>query len=289
MILIYTLSAFADCLIQSTINFQVFLQVFLGGHMSSSSMPVIFVGHGSPMNAIEENQFSQEWEVLGKKLPQPKAIVCVSAHWETVGTQVTAMQNPRTIHDFGGFPRELFEMQYSAPGNPALAATIADAIKSPLILPDEKWGLDHGTWSVLCRMYPDAKIPVIQFSLDHTRDGEYHYNLGQQLSFLRDQGVLIIGSGNMVHNLRMINWNGNAFDWAIEFDEKAKGWLKDGNHEPLIHYQKQGQSAALAINSAEHFLPLLYVLGAQRKGEQVKFFNESVFAGSISMRGLVIE
>jgi 4,5-DOPA dioxygenase extradiol len=241
------------------------------------------------MNAIEDNEFSQEWESLGRQLPEPKAIMCVSAHWETAGTQVTAMDRPRTIHDFGGFPRDLFEMQYSAPGSPDLAETVTNTIKTPLIAFDQKWGLDHGTWSVLCRMYPDAKIPVIQLSLDRTRDGEYHYDFGKQLGFLREQGVLIVGSGNIVHNLMMINWNGQAFDWATEFDEKVKKWILDGNHEPLIHFQKQGREAALATNSAEHYLPLLYALGAQRKGEKVHFFNESVFAGSISMRGLVIE
>jgi 4,5-DOPA dioxygenase extradiol len=256
--------------------------------MESKLMPVVFVGHGSPMNAIEDNEFSRAWEALGKKLPKPSAIVCVSAHWETPGTQVTAMENPRTIHDFGGFPRELFEMQYPAQGNPALAAAIVNTIKSPEVKPDQRWGLDHGTWSVLCKMYSKADIPVIQFSLDRTRKGEYHYDLGRQLKFLREQGVLIIGSGNIVHNLMMIDWDGPAFDWASEFDEKAKNWILDEDHEPLIHFEKQGQSAALAINSAEHYLPLLYVLGAQEKGEPVEFFCESIFAGSLSMRGMVI-
>lgn len=256
--------------------------------MTSKTMPVIFVGHGSPMNALEDNEFSQTWEALGHRLPKPGAIVCISAHWETVGPQVTSMEKPRTIHDFGGFPRELFEMLYPAPGSPALADSVIKGIQSPEIKPDLHWGLDHGSWSVLCRMYPKADIPVIQFSLDRTRSGEYHYNLGQQLKFLRKQGVLIVGSGNIVHNLMMINWNGAAFDWASEFDEKAKNWILKEDHEPLIHFEKQGRSATLAINSAEHYLPLLYVLGAQEKGEPVEFFNESIFAGSLSMRGLVI-
>ena len=256
--------------------------------MVSKLMPVLFVGHGSPMNAIEDNDFTRAWEALGRKLPQPSAIVCISAHWETSGPQVTVMDKPRTIHDFGGFPRELFEMQYPAPGSLELANSLMNTIKSPEIKPDQHWGLDHGTWSVLCRMYPNAKIPVIQLSLDRTRNGEYHYDLGKQLKFLRTRGVLIIGSGNIVHNLMMINWNGAAFDWALDFDEKAKNWILDQNHDPLLHFEKQGRSAALAINSGEHYLPLLYVLGAQEKSDKVEFFNESIFAGSVSMRGLVI-
>ncbi|MEI8131517.1 MAG: 4,5-DOPA dioxygenase extradiol [Leptolinea sp.] len=256
--------------------------------MESKLMPVIFVGHGSPMNAIEDNEFSLVWEALGRKLPKPRAIVCISAHWETEGPRVTAMEKPRTIHDFGGFPRELFEMQYPAPGSTELADSIIKTIKAPEIKPDQQWGLDHGAWSVLCRMFPKADIPVIQFSLDRTRSGDYHYSLGAQLKFLRKQGVLIIGSGNIVHNLQIMDWAGTAFDWASEFDEKAKNWILDENHKPLIHYEKQGQSGVLAINSGEHYLPLLYVLGAQEKGEPVEFFNESIFAGSLSMRGLVI-
>jgi 4,5-DOPA dioxygenase extradiol len=179
-------------------------------------------------------------------------------------------------------------MQYPAPGSPELADSVIENIKAPEIKPDQQWGLDHGTWSVLCRMYPKANIPVIQFSLDRTRNGDYHYNMGQQLKFLRKQGVLIVGSGNIVHNLMMINWNGAAFDWASEFDEKAKNWILDENHEPLIQFEKQGRSAALAINSGEHYLPLLYVLGLKEKNEPVEFFTESIFAGSLSMRGLVI-
>jgi 4,5-DOPA dioxygenase extradiol len=256
--------------------------------MLSKSMPVIFVGHGSPMNAIENNEFSKTWEGLGQRLPRPRAIVCVSAHWETNGSQVTAMDKPRTIHDFGGFPRELFEMQYPAPGSLETVNLLVNTIQSPEVKPDTRWGLDHGTWSVLCRMYPKADIPVIQLSLDETRNGEYHYNLGKQLKFLRQRGILILGSGNMVHNLMMIAWDGKPYDWAVEFDEKARNWIVNDDHEPLIHFEKQGRSAALAINSAEHFLPLLYVLAAKEEGEPVEFFNDSIFAGSLSMRGVLI-
>jgi 4,5-DOPA dioxygenase extradiol len=256
--------------------------------MSEEHMPVLFVGHGSPMNAIEDNEYGQTWKTLGERLPRPKAILCISAHWETEGSRVTAMDNPRTIHDFGGFPQELFEMQYPSPGSPAMAETISSTIQTVEIKPDLKWGLDHGTWSVLCRMFPKADIPVVQLSLDHTRNGEYHYNLGQQLGFLRQQGVLIIGSGNLVHNLMMVSWGGKPFDWATEFDQNAREWILSGNHDPLIHFEKQGRSAALSTNSGEHYFPLLYVLALQEKGDDVEFFNESIFAGSISMRGLLI-
>jgi 4,5-DOPA dioxygenase extradiol len=256
--------------------------------MKTDRMPVLFVGHGSPMNAIEDNEFSQTWEKMGRQLPTPKAILCISAHWETNGPQVTAMDDPRTIHDFGGFPRELFLMQYPAPGSRALAETVINTVKTVEIKPDNQWGLDHGTWSVLCRMFPAANIPVVQLSLDNTRSGEYHYNLGRELRFLREQGVLIIGSGNIVHNLMMISWAGKPYDWAVEFDELARHCIIEGDHDPLIHFEKQGRTAALAVNSAEHYLPLLYVLAIQEKNEPIKFFNESVFAGSLSMRGVLI-
>lgn len=256
--------------------------------MSTDLMPVLFVGHGSPMNAIEDNEFSQTWEAIGKALPRPKAVLCISAHWESAGPRITVMQHPRTIHDFGGFPGELFEMEYPAPGSPELAKNIQSEIKTVEIVADTQWGLDHGSWSVLCRMFPAADIPVLQLSLEHNRDGEYHYDLGRQLRYLREQGVLILGSGNLVHNLRLIRWHGIPFDWAEEFDLNARQWILDGNHEPLIHYEKQGRNAELAINSGEHFLPLLYALALQDKDEPVKFFNESIFGGSVSMRGIII-
>ncbi len=256
--------------------------------MSIERMPVIFIGHGSPMNAIETNEYSATWKELGKKLPRPKAIVCISSHWETEGTCITAMEKPATIHDFAGFPRALFEKEYTAPGDPKLAITICSTVKPVTIRPDLNWGLDHGAWSVLSCMYPDADIPVVQISLDHTRNGEYHYNLGKSLDFLRDQGVLVMGSGNIVHNLVMMSWGSYPYDWAAEFDQKVRQWILNGEHDPLIHFQKQGKAVELAINSGEHYLPLLYILAMQKQGEPLSFLNESITAGSISMRCVLI-
>lgn len=247
-------------------------------------MPVIFMGHGSPMNAIERNEFSQAWISMGKELPPPKAILCVSAHWETRGTQVTAMENPRTIYDFYGFPPELYTKKYPAPGSPELVKRVQTLIGMKEIGLDLTWGLDHGTWSVLARLFPQAEIPVIQLSLDVTKNAQAHYDLGRQLLPLRDEGVLIIGSGNIVHNLRMVVFEDVAFDWAIEFDGMVKKWILEDTHEPIIHYEKQGRAAALAINSAEHYKPLLYVLGAKEEGEPIRFFSEKVWGGSLSMR-----
>ncbi len=256
--------------------------------METNRMPVLFIGHGSPMNAIEENEFSQAWKAAGQELPRPKAILCVSAHWETRTPQVTAMSKPRTIHDFGGFPAELFAMQYPAPGSPELARRVIDMAPQASIRLDQGWGLDHGTWSVLCRMFPEADIPVVQLSLDRSQDATFHYGLGQALRGLSDEGVLILGSGNVVHNLQMMVWEDKAFDWAKSFDDQVKQWILDGDHDTLIHYEKQGKAAALAINSAEHYLPLLYILGAMQPGEPIKFFNEKVWGGSLSMRCLQV-
>ncbi|TLN18794.1 4,5-DOPA dioxygenase extradiol [bacterium] len=252
--------------------------------MESNRLPALFIGHGSPMNAIEDNEYSLGWAAAARDLPRPKAILCVSAHWETRGCFVTAEENPRTIHDFGGFPRALYEMQYPAPGLPEMAARIAQLAPTAGVQPATNWGLDHGTWSVLCRMYKQADIPVVQLSLDRSQPPDFHYQLGRQLNALRDEGVLIIGSGNIVHNLRLVVWEDTAFDWAIEFDAQAKQWMLDDNHEPLIHYEKLGQSAALAINSAEHYLPLLYILGLKQPDDTLSFFNEKLWGGSLSMR-----
>ena len=252
--------------------------------MSTTRMPVLFVGHGSPMNAIEDNQFSQGWKEISKNIPRPDAIVCVSAHWESVGSQVTAMEKPRTIHDFGGFPRPLYEMLYPAPGSPTLAQHIIEIIQNTAVQPDLKWGLDHGTWSVLCHMFPEADVPVVQLSIDRSKDSTLNYELGRQLKALRDEKVLIVGSGNIVHNLGMIAWGGQPFDWALDFDQRVKQWILDGDHDAIVHFEKQGRAAAFAVNSSEHYLPLLYVLGASESGESVKFYNEEVWAGSISMR-----
>jgi 4,5-DOPA dioxygenase extradiol len=255
---------------------------------SDRKMPVLFVGHGNPMNAIEDNEYSRAWTEVGKSLPQPNAILCISAHWETVGAQVTGMDKPKTIHDFGGFPRELFEFQYPAPGSIELAYLAKETVKGTPVAIDQNWGLDHGTWSVLCRMFPDANVPVVQLSLDRSQKPEYHYALGKELQTLRNKGVLIIGSGNIVHNLRTAVWREGAYDWAIEFDEKIKDLVSDSNHDPIVHYQTLGRAAQLAIPTNEHYLPLLYVLSLQGKNEHVRFFADRVTMGSLSMRSLWI-
>jgi 4,5-DOPA dioxygenase extradiol len=252
--------------------------------MNNTQMPVLFLGHGSPMNAIEDNEFSLAWQEAAKQISEPKAILCISAHWETQGTQVTAMEAPRTIHDFYGFPRLLFEKQYPASGSPELAARIIELAGKSRVIPDHSWGLDHGTWSVLCRMYPQADVPVVQLSIDRSHENTYHYQLGQALQSLRQEGVLIVGSGNIVHNLRLMVWEDTAFDWAVEYDGKVKQWILEGDHELIIHYEKYGKAALLAVNSAEHYLPLLYILGLKEKDEPISFFAEKTWGGSLSMR-----
>jgi len=254
----------------------------------TNRMPVVFIGHGSPMNAIEDNEFSRSWIAVGKTLPPPKAILCVSAHWETKGTQVTAMEKPRTIYDFYGFPPELYAMTYPTSGSPELARRVRDLAGVDEITPDLTWGLDHGTWSVLARLFPNADVPVIQLSLNVAKNAQAHYDLGRQLRSLRDEGILIVGSGNIVHNLRTVVFEDTAYGWAVEFDSKVKQWILDDTHEPIIQYDKQGGEAALAINSAEHYKPLLYVLGAKEPGEPVSFFAEKVWGGSLSMRCVLI-
>jgi 4,5-DOPA dioxygenase extradiol len=252
--------------------------------MDNTQMPVLFLGHGSPMNAIEDNEFSLAWQEAARHIPVPQAILCISAHWETRGTQVTAMEEPRTIHDFYGFPRQLFEKQYPAPGSTELAERIIKLVGESKVQPDQSWGLDHGTWSMLCRMYPEAGIPVVQLSLDRSHDPIYHYQLGRELLALRQEGVLILGSGNIVHNLRMMVWEEKAFDWAAEYDAKVTQWILEGDHDSIIHYEKYGRTAQLAVNSAEHYLPLLYTLGLKTKDEPVSFFADKLWGGSISMR-----
>jgi 4,5-DOPA dioxygenase extradiol len=246
-------------------------------------MPVVFIGHGSPMNAIEDNEFSRSWAEMGRNLPTPKAIVCISAHWETPTTSVLASEHPRMIYDFYGFPDELYQVQYHAPGDPDLAQKLIDRIQ-PVATPDRKWGFDHGAWSVLCRMFPKGDIPVIQLSLAQTREGKTHYEIGRQLNSLRKEGILILGSGNIVHNLGRMVWEDTAFGWATDFDHQAKNWIETRNFDPLIQFQNQGQEAALSINSAEHYLPLLYVLGASENSDKITFTNEKVWGGSLSMR-----
>ncbi|OGN74449.1 MAG: 4,5-DOPA dioxygenase extradiol [Chloroflexi bacterium GWB2_49_20] len=256
--------------------------------MQNTRMPVMFVGHGNPMNAFEDNEFSQAWTQVGASLLVPRAILCISAHWETIGTEVTAMPQPKTIHDFYGFPPELFALQYPAPGSPELAEDIRSTVKSIDIQPDQNWGLDHGTWSVLKRMFPQANIPVLQLSLDRTQSAQFHYDLGQELKPLRRQGVLIIGSGNIVHNLGLVVWKDIAFDWAQDYDARVKDWILQDDHEPIIHYETYGRPAHLAVNSAEHYEPLLYVLGLKEPGEPVQFFTEKIWGGSVSMRSVLI-
>jgi 4,5-DOPA dioxygenase extradiol len=256
-------------------------------------MPVLFVGHGSPMNAIEENEFVEGWRKLGKTLPRPKAILCVSAHWETKGTFVTAVQKPETIHDFGGFPKALYEVQYPAPGSPELARETKQTITKTTVGLDEKWGLDHGAWSVISRIYPEANIPVIEMSLDYSQGPLYHYELGKQLGALRNKGVLIIGSGNLVHNLRMVAWDKMnepeyGFDWAIQANDKFKQLIESGNHKDLINYNNLGREVQLAVPTPDHYLPLLYTLALKEENEIVSFFNDKPVMGSLTMTSVRI-
>ena len=261
---------------------------------STPTMPVLFLGHGSPMNAIEENEFVRGFREIGKVIPKPHAILCVSAHWETSGTFVTAMEHPKTIHDFGGFPEELFAVQYPAPGSPELAKETKDVVRKTDVGLDNEWGLDHGCWSVVKHLYPNADVPVVQMSLDHYQTPQAHYALGKELSSLRKRGVLIIGSGNMVHNLRMVAWDKldateYGYDWALEANDGMKKYVLDGDHQSLMDYRSQGKAFQLAIPTPEHFLPLLYVLALQEKAETVSLFNDKTVAGSLSMTSLKID
>ena len=259
----------------------------IAGNASSQKMPVLFVGHGNPMNAIQENEFVQGFRAMAQRLPQPSAILCISAHWETKGTWITAMEKPKTIHDFGGFPKELYEVQYPAPGSPLLAKQTSEMIRKTTVGLDEKWGLDHGAWSVIKHLYPQADVPVVEMSLDYGQGADYHYDLAKELNALRSKGVLIIGSGNIVHNLRMVEWSKMyehyAFDWAQEANEKMKHYVLNHDHSSLINYSAQGKSFQLAIPSPEHYLPLLYTLALQDKNETVELFNDKPLAGSLSM------
>lgn len=256
-------------------------------------MPILFVGHGSPMNGIEDNDFSRRWKEVGKELPIPEAVLVVSAHWLTNGTHVTAMERPRTIHDFGGFPRKLYDVEYPAPGNPALAAETRRTITSTDVGLDQDWGLDHGTWSVVRNMYPEANIPVLQLSIDYNQPSRYHYELARELSPLRNRGVLIIGSGNMVHNLRRIAWDKlgeteYGFDWALEMNSVFKRKILERNHDALIDYPSLGSGAKLAIPTPDHYYPLLYILGLQNDADELSFFNDRAVAGSLTMTSLVL-
>ena len=249
--------------------------------------PAIFFGHGNPLNALLRNPYTAGWAAIGNSLRQPQAILCVSAHWYFPATAVTAMAAPRTIHDFGGFPRELYEVQYPAPGNPALAARVRDLLAPVSVGLDEtSWGLDHGTWSVLCHVFPDADIPVVQLSIDETQPPQFHYELAKRLAPLRDEGVLIVGSGNLVHNLHTYAWGKHEvgpFDWAVRFEQQARKFLLNGDDAPLVGYESLGRDALLSVPTPEHYLPLLYVVALRRAGEEVTFPVEGFDGGSISM------
>jgi len=249
-------------------------------------MPAIFFGHGNPLNAVQQNEFTAGWANIGKSIPRPEAILCISAHWYLPGTAVTAMTAPRTIHDFGGFPRELYEVQYPAPGSAALAGRVRDLLTSVNVELDHSWGLDHGTWSVLCHVFPDAGVPVVQLSIDETREPEFHYALGKALSPLRDEGVLVCGSGNLVHNLHSYAWGKHEvepFDWALRFETLARDLLMNNNEQALVNYEALGRDALLAAPTPDHYLPLVYVLALRRPGEPVTFPVEGFDGGSISM------
>lgn len=251
-------------------------------------MPVLFIGHGSPMNGIEDNEFSRRWKAMAKEIPVPKAVLVISAHWLSKGTRITAMDFPKTIHDFGGFPQELFDVQYPAPGDVQLASETKSIITSTDVELDHDWGLDHGAWTIIRHMYPDANIPVLQLSIDYTKSPQYHYDLAKELYSLRKKGVLIIGSGNMVHNLRMVAWhklNESEFgyDWALQMNEKFKELISNGNHDQLINYPSLGREALLAVPTPEHYWPLLYTLSLKGNRDDVSFFNDKAVGGSLTM------
>lgn len=250
--------------------------------------PVFFIGHGSPMNGIEDNIFSNQWKEIGKKIEMPSAVLVISAHWLTTGTRVTAMQEPKTIHDFGGFPQALFEVQYPAPGSPFLAEETAKLITSTHVGLDHDWGLDHGTWTVVRHMFPEANIPVLQLSIDYYKPASYHYNLAKQLYELRKRGVMIIGSGNMIHNLRMLDWknmsgSGFGFDWAMELNQIFKNKIQARDHKALIDYENLSKAATLAIPTPDHYYPMIYALALQSDKEEVNIFNDDYVGGSLSM------
>lgn len=252
----------------------------------SARMPALFFGHGNPMHAILENEYTRAWNSIGAALPRPKAILSISAHWYPPATLVTAMDRPRTIHDFGGFPRELFAVQYPAPGHPQLASRVRDLLAPLDVGMDDEWGLDHGTWSVLCHVFPDADVPVVQLSIDETQPAQFHYDIGRKLAPLRDEGILVVGSGNLVHNLHAYGWGRRVvepYDWAVRFETMARKLMVERNHQPLIEYESLGRDAMLSAPTPDHYLPLLYILGIQQEDEDVSFPIEGVDGGSISM------
>ena len=249
-------------------------------------MPAVFVGHGNPMNAVESNSYTAGWEALARSIPTPRAIVSISAHWYVRGTRVTAMERPRTIHDFGGFPRELYDVQYPAPGDPKLAERLQKLLSPTRVDPDTAWGLDHGTWSVLVRMYPKAHIPVVQLSIDRTQPPSVHYEIARRLAPLRDEGILLFGSGNLVHNLEAYSWGAHRpepYPWALEFDSRVRKALAEGRHEPLVGYDAMGEVAEMAVPTPDHYLPFLYILAQRRPGEPCSYPVDGFDGGSISM------
>lgn len=257
----------------------------------SERMPAIFFGHGNPMNALADNAWTRAWVQIGRAVPKPKAILCISAHWYIPGVAVTTMKRPRTIHDFGGFPRELFEVEYPAPGLPELATRVNELLGGQAVLDSSHWGLDHGTWSVLCHVFPEADIPVVQLGINETEPAAFHYDLAKKLVPLRDEGVLIIGSGNLVHNLHAYAWGDQArepFDWALRFEQTARDVMVSGEHKPLINYESLGKDAMLSAPTPDHYLPLLYVLALQQESDRVSFPVEGFDGGSISMLAVQI-
>lgn len=269
------------------------LAAMASGFPRTEKMPVLFLGHGSPMNAIEENEFVAGFRKTAAALPKPNAILCISAHWFTRGTKVTAMAQPRTIHDFGGFPKALFEVQYPAKGSPELARETQELLKPLAVEADHQWGLDHGAWSVLIHLYPKADIPVVQLSIDYTKGPEYHYALAKQLQSLRSRGVLIVGSGNIVHNLGLVDFPNldkvdYGFDWAVESRNKINQWILEGNMPALLQYEKQGKAIQLAIPTPDHYLPLIYTLGLKDRKENLSLFNDKMVGGSLSMTSVKI-
>jgi 4,5-DOPA dioxygenase extradiol len=249
-------------------------------------MPAVFFGHGNPMNALQQNDWTAGWATLGRDIPRPRGVLCVSAHWYLPATMVTAMTAPRTIHDFGGFPRELYEVQYKAPGDPQLARRVRELLGLPPRALDTSWGLDHGTWSVLTHVYPKADIPVVQLSIDETQPASFHFELGKRLVPLRDEQILIVGSGNLVHNLHTYAWGRHMpepYDWAIRFETNAKKLMLESDFEPLVEYEGLGRDALLSIPTPDHYLPLLYVIATRRDGEEISFPVQGVDGGSISM------
>ena len=252
----------------------------------ATRMPAIFFGHGNPMNALTSNAWTQGWAAFGQNIPRPRAVLCVSAHWYLPATRVTAMPRPRTIHDFGGFPHELYEVDYSAPGDPELAKRVQALLSQVPVELDDKWGLDHGTWSVLRHVFPEADVPIVQLSLDETKPASFHYDLARRLSSLRDEGVLIVGSGNLVHNLHTYSWGRHQiepFDWVVRFEQVARELIRACAHASLVDYEALGPDAMLAIPTPEHYLPLLYVLAQQQDGEPTTFPVTGFDGGSISM------